>query len=496
MTRAMRLLAVSLLLAVTTPAPATAAEQLVIRGRVIDSDGEPVADATLAVNLNYGLILSSGGLTVGLAGGVGAAGDPSCGRPGDLEGGCIPVSVTTGADGRFNFEAPADLVRRRDEIEKGDTSGFTLTAEAPAAAGETRGPVVQISHRLERDDDEIELPTLRLWRPELRLEPVGATEVRLRWSRLPRRSGRLITEARPGVTPDPMLPARRTGPAAFRVDLRGTPPGSAWFVTAKTQVGDESNVTFSSAALPLPAGPTSPSRGKPCVVIGTAGGHLRGAPCAATDGDRKAGVGSVFPDTCRPDDVFCERELPSLVAVDLGAVSALSFVDVASDCFGICDVVVSSDGRSWREVRDRPVSECARGDLTILSSGRIVLPPGTQARYVGVTAQTPEDIPVPRAAARPLPTSSPALDLHGDTGGFSEFDAVVALEITVFTGTPVGTTCDDVDQDVAFLGPPAQELARERNTVAVRVLAGILAFAVAVAAARALQQARMRTEHV
>jgi hypothetical protein len=476
-----------LLLGIAAPQAATAeGESLTIRGRFLDADGSPVAGARLTISGSYGLVLGSGGFSF--------AGDGGGGYPGCSQN-CVGLAGRTDRDGRFEVDAPADIVKRRDEIRKGDTSGFSVTAYAPVQAGDDIGAVVEVSQRLERGDRELTLPTMQVWRPEMRTEPTGAGQVRLRWSKLPKRYGRVVSQPAAGIHPSAGPGrARRTGQAAARVNLLGLAPGSVWVVSATSQVGDESNVTFGSPPMRLPAPPVAVTRGKPCLVIGTAGTALRG-PCALTDGDPKTAVGRVFRSTCTADDVFCEPELPGVVAVDLGAETELALVRGTGECMFSCELVLSSDGRTWHELDaaalPTPASGCRGNPAQALPFGidSVVPPAGTRARYVGLSGAGADHLPLPRGAVGALPARSEAFDpeaLHA-------FDAVAAAEISVFSvAAAAPEICDDTDEDVPFLGLPSSETARERNAVGAKVAAGLLVFLVALGVVRARQRVTRR----
>jgi hypothetical protein len=420
-------------------------------------------------------------------------GDDGGGYPGCTHG-CIELEEKTGQDGRFELEAPVEITRRRDELGRGDTTGFSFTAHAPAEGGAPVGPVVEVSTRLERGDREITLPTMQLWRPEMRLEVLSAAEVRLRWSSLPKRYGRALGRPGAGVYPSSQGHVHHTGPAAARVDLVGLPAGVVWLVSASAQVGDESNLQYGSPPVALPDPPAPITRGRPCLVVGTAGTTLRG-PCAVTDGSPQTSLGRVFRSRCAPDDSFCDVELPALVAVDLGAVSELALIDAVGECVFRCSLLLSSDGRTWRAVGNGPAPQQSRCRDTPLPSyvgtEDVVPPAGTRARYVALSGDEPDGIAAPRGPVGSIPSGAPAFEPR--SAGVGAFDAVSAAEITVFArtaGPPSPDPCGEADGRLPYLGLPAAEAARERNDVVARVAAGLLAFAVALAQVRVHQQRR------
>ena len=227
--------------------------------------------------------------------------------------------ATTSGDGTYSFT----LKGRDTQSTVGTASTFHLSTGDPAS-----GPSVSARFQIQRT--AVEVPTLRLWAPQLQLA-VGRT-VRATWAqRDPGAPERVAffnasnTGSNTGA--DVIWAAEGRSPINLDTRLLEDTRGTALVESDATdeQDGTSFRLTYRSARVDFTTTAVPPSRNAPCSPD----------PCLVTDGD--LGPPSTAPPTRQE------------VTVDLARSSTPTLV-VVRGCPGQCDVETSVDGLTFKVV--------------------------------------------------------------------------------------------------------------------------------------------------
>lgn len=339
-----------------------------IRGQVLHQDGSPVggADTVLVKEVGVDEFLS-GATTVMTTWGFACLAEEDVDPCGEYA-----HRATTDGGGAFRFEL------RGADVQSGfrTASTMTATAAAPADGDERVGAATSLSFLVQRET--LELPSLRLWEPDIAVEHTGG-QLSVDWPTLP--EGYPADASYEAVFVDTRgQPVWTLSDAGSRIDVRvleDVRGGVAVQATAETSVDDlDADVAFRSGQHPVEGPGAPPSRGASCSA--TAGELAKAiAPCPLTDGDL-ATLADVDIDDCPEGQTQCPPPADSAIVVDLGSPRDLSLLVLRGDEDDVV-VDVSGDGQAWTEL------------LSVEMTGTSVavgLPPGTTARAVRLRGES------------------------------------------------------------------------------------------------------------
>jgi hypothetical protein len=311
-----------------------------VTGRVIGTNGRPVADASVTMTRHEG-ILEGIGRAITVFGTLGFA--------------CLADDVCTVPYG----EARTDSTGRFTVFLKHDVDDYDVVVTKNDATFEVR---VDFAAK------PMTLGTITFWSPSPRLDRSGTT-ARIRYATAPRGLGSVDGYAA-DVTPpkggEPYVHLDDPHPGdAF--DARILEDVAARLVV-KVKVHTRLGKATYSAGTAVRGAYRPMSRDRGCVEYGSAGSKRR-SPCQLTDGDLANDWKDNAGYTLCKKSTSCEQA----VAVDLGAVRRIRFVTLQG-CDTFFDTVeASNDGAHWRTL-------IGKGDA---SNGCAAAVSGT-ARYVRV----------------------------------------------------------------------------------------------------------------
>jgi hypothetical protein len=336
--------------AVVVPA-ASAAPTATISGRVLDAAGAPVRGAEVEFEAD-----PEGGFF----------GFFRCLVPIGDECWWHDTSVRTDANGRY-------AIKVRTDTYLGRTGERDVNVTQPGAAVPARTTL-----RFAWQAKSVRLPDLRLWTPDVSVDPALPAVRTVRVPPLPAEYGTVPL----GAFPVADLLRRGDGaawsygavPVVRPADARTVEAGTTHIVATQAARLDGYRVWYHSPGRPVTGGVRPLSRGKSCYAYGKGGKLLRLAGCQYTDG-----VFAKDPDL-RYDLAGYQACLScperDRVLIDLGSVQTVGAVALRG-CWtsdSVAGVSVSSDGKTYQALREVPT--LTDRDL------RVYVP--AQARYVRV----------------------------------------------------------------------------------------------------------------
>lgn len=287
-----------------------------VTGRVLDTSGRPLADASVSMTRHEG-ILEGIGRAITVFGTLGLA--------------CLADDVCTVPYG----EARTDSTGRFTVFLKHDVDDYDVAVTKNDAAFEVR---VDFAAK------PMSLGTIRFWSPAPRLDRSGTT-ARIRFAAAPRSLGSVdgysadVTPPKGGGDPYVHFDDAHSGDAFDARVLEDVAARLVVKVTVRTRLG---KATY-SAGTAVRGAYRPMSRGHACVEYGSAGSKRR-SPCQLTDGDLANEWKDNAGYTLCKKNTSCDQA----VAVDLGAVRSIRFVSLQG-CDPFFDTVeASNDGVHWR----------------------------------------------------------------------------------------------------------------------------------------------------
>jgi hypothetical protein len=395
-----------------TPSALNPDESVLVHGRLVGTDGKPVARTRVALYRQPSVGEALGGTFVLLASaGVACLADNA---PQVCHGARHTV---TGDDGTFSYS-----MKGSDTYEGSgrNAATFSLSAALPARGDQLTGPDTTETFKIQVAD--LHVPDVAFWQPQVTYSGTGPTG-RLTW-----------TAPAPALGDQPSFEAEFEDPTGnlvwaypnlqspATVDARMLEDHDGGIAVHarphRVGTGTVFNLDYRSPGMIFRGSAGAPlSRQRACFVPVTGQPPVRQRPCRLTDGDIAtvftAQAGCAAQATASP----CPQAQVDAPFIDLGASAAIDMV-VLHGCNGSCLIDTSSDGEHWAAAGGRQPTD----PQNFNGLDAFALPHGTRARYVRTTGSTVRLTEVsvwgPAGQALPPPTEpAPAPPRAISTGG-------------------------------------------------------------------------------